>query len=615
MRSGEQLNCQIDHTNESCLLPFTPKGIHKDINGSSNAAAVYLKLLEKFPDDLVARWLLNVAYMSIGQHPEKVPARWLIPPDAFNSPIDFPHFTDKAISTGVNTMGLSGGTSLEDFNNDGFLDIMVSSWGPHDQLELYLSNGTGGFDRHTSEAGLTGITGGLNLVHADYDNDGDLDVLVLRGAWLSSQGAQPNSLLRNNGDATFSDVSRSSGIYSEHPTQTAAWGDYDNDGDLDLFIGNESDTQSHACELFSNQGDGTFTEMAATQGLNTTGYFKGAVWGDVDNDGDQDLYLSDLKGPNRLFINGGAETGFTFQDEAITRGVTQPENSFPTWFWDYDNDGWLDIFATAFPLDCYGSFSAEMAAYYLGTETACELPRLYRNKGDGTFEDVTAKTGLNRPLFAMGSNFGDADNDGYADMYLGTGEPDFQSIIPNVFLAYRSGKFVDVSEASGTGHLQKGHGVAFGDIDNDGDQDVYITLGGAYEGDTFHNALFSNPGNTNNWIQLELEGTTANRNAIGARVELVINEGGTKRHIFRTINSGGTFGADPFRAEIGIGTAESIETVNISWPGSENTQSFLNMPINNRYTIIEGDSIPRKMIMRPVMLNDTHEGDHTHHAH
>ena len=192
--------------------------------------------------------------------------------------------------------GLSGGTCLDDFNNDGLIDIFMTGFGLLEQCHLLINNGKGSFDDKTTAAGLTGIVGGLNCIQADYNNDGYLDIFILRGAWLESQGNFPNSLLKNNGDGTFTDVTKSAGLLSYHPTQTAAWADYDRDGFIDLFIGNESNVNAtNTCEFYKNNGDGTFSEIADKVGLGGIKEFvKGVSFGDINNDNYPDLYLSIL---------------------------------------------------------------------------------------------------------------------------------------------------------------------------------------------------------------------------------------------------------------------------------------------------------------------------------
>ncbi len=204
---------------------------------------------------------------------------------------------------------------------------------------------------------------------------------------------------------------------------------------------------------------------------------------------------------------------------------------------------------------------------------------LYHNNHDGTFTNVADSLGLNTSVFAMGANFGDIDNDGYLDMYLGSGNPDYKSLVPNKMFRNLGGKaFADVTASARVGHLQKGHGVAFADMDNDGDQDIYIDMGGAYPGDAYPNAFFMNPGqNANHWIALKLEGTTANRSAIGSTIKVVFTENGVSRALYRDVNSGGSFGASPLRREIGIGQATQIDQIEIHWHGSGKTQLFRNI--------------------------------------
>src|SRR6185369_10547919 len=355
----------------------------------------------------------------------------------------------------------------------------------------------------TEQAGLLGEVGGLNLIQADFNNDGFPDVLVLRGAWLRDEGRFPKSLLRNNGDGTFEDVTESAGLLSFKPTQTAVWFDYDNDGWIDLFVGYETvgASSTNRCELYHNNGNGTFSECALECGVGFVGFVKGVCSADFDKDGRPDLFLSVLGGPNVLFHNDGpaatnsaGHTVWKFSDVARQTGVTEPLYSFSCWFFDYDNDGWEDLFVCGYHIHDVGDVCAD----YLGLTTDAERPRLYHNNRDGTFSDVTRQTGLYRVLHGMGANFGDLDNDGYLDFYVGTGDPDLATIIPNRMFRNDSGKrFQDVTASGGFGNLQKGHGVSFGDIDNDGDQDIYENMGGAVSGDVYHNVLYLNPGNTN----------------------------------------------------------------------------------------------------------------------
>ena len=197
---------------------------------------------------------------------------------------------------------------------------------------------------------------------------------------------------------------------------------------------------------------------------------------------------------------------------------------------------------------------------------------------------------MTRPAMPMGANYGDLDNDGWLDIYLGTGEPDLASLMPNVMYRNLEGSFVDVTFAGGFGHLQKGHGVALGDLDNDGDQDLFHQLGGFYPGDTFGNALFENPGTDGNWVTLRLRGSKANRFGVGARIEAQIDEGGKQRTIHVLAGSGGSFGASSLQQEIGIGRAERIERLTLRWPGSATIQTFEEVAGGRIYEVWEGET-------------------------
>jgi hypothetical protein len=197
----------------------------------------------------------------------------------------------------------------------------------------------------------------------------------------------------------------------------------------------------------------------------------------------------------------------------------------------------------------------------------------------------------------MGSNFGDFDNDGFLDIYLGTGDPNFTSLVPNrMFKNVNGDRFSEITSTARTGHLQKGHGVACGDWDRDGNIDIFIELGGAVNGDKFHNAMFQNPGHYNNWVALKLVGEKSNKAAIGARLKIVTS-GTEPKTIYRHITSGSSFGANPLEQTIGIGKSESIESIEVTWPASNTTQVFKDVPTKRFFQITE-------------FSNDLHELDY-----
>ncbi len=619
LRLGEKENCLTNHNPESCLFPIQAGGIHQLQRGSRGVIDALTEQLNLSPSDLRARWLLNFAYMTVGEWPAKVPSDWLIPPQVFESEYDIKRFPDVAGALGLHVNDLGGGCILDDFDNDGLNDIVASSWSLDGQLRYFRNEGDGRFVERTAEAGLQGMVSGLNIQQTDYNNDGWLDIWMLRGAWLSKAGRIPNSLLRNNRDGTFTDVTAEAGLLSLHPTQTSTWLDFDGDGWLDVFIGNETwvSQDPDLCELYRNNRDGTFSEVAAESGLRIAALVKGVTSGDYDNDGRPDLYISCRNRANLLFRNAGpaatnaaGRVTWRFRNTTAAAGLDETVHSFPTWFFDYDNDGFEDIFASGYLLRDV----SDVAADYLGIRHTGARPRLYRNLGNGTFTNVTAATHLDRLCHTMGSNFGDLDNDGWLDFYLGTGDPDFTMVIPNRMFRNAGGKFFqEVTSSSGTGHLQKGHGVGFSDLDNDGDQDIYAVIGGAFVGDHYSNSLFLNPGHGNRWLKIQCVGGRSNRAAIGSRIKVSIQTPDGPRTIYKTVNSGGSFGSSPLRQEIGLGNATSVTQVEIQWQGSGLRQVVKDLKPDQAYRIVEGDPKAVSLTL-PRITFDTQSKNH-HHAH
>ena len=504
LRLAETQNCALHPNAEACILPLRGRGIHSLQTPARQAIAAFTEVLRSTetaaPEGLSgeasarnwslggpppvrndagqqylsARWLLNIAYMTVGGYPDEVPVPYRLPTETFRSAETMPRFANIAPALGLDTFDMSGGAVADDFDNDGYLD---------------------------------------------------------------------------------------------------------------LYVGNETSRALVApSQLFRNNGDGTFTDVAEAAAVMNYRYAKAAVWGDYDGDGLQDLYVSNYGGSNRLYRNTGR--GF-FIDEAQRLGVAGPTGSFPAWFWDVDNDGLLDLYVSA-----YTAGIEHLAASALGRPAATEASRLYRGTGRGRFEEVSGRYGLTEPTAAMGSNFGDLDNDGYPDFYLGTGYPPYHSVMPNVMYRNRDGRgFSNVTYAGAFGHLQKGHGVVFADLDNDGDQDVFQQMGGAFPGDRFGNTLYENPGFGNHWITIDLEGVHSNRSAIGSRIRAVVvdERGGGRRSIYRHVNSGGSFGGNPLRQTLGLGGTSRIERLDIFWPATGSTQTFTDLPVDRAIHVVEGE--------------------------
>ena len=587
LHKAELDNGIYHRSDERCLLSGKPGQPLARTGDVVKAIDYFSQYLKERPDEIEVRWLLNIAHMYAGTYPNGVPRAQLIPATAFASGEDAGRFIDVAPRAGVNSVSLSGGVIVDDFDGDGRLDLVTSSIDSCAPVHFFRRNDDGTFSDRAAQAGLGDQLGGLNILQTDYNNDGRLDILVLRGGW---ETPQRKSLLRNNGDGTFTDVTIASGLSKVLTgTQAAVWTDIDNDGFLDLFVGNENGP----AQLFRNLRDGTFDDIAARAGVDKKGFNKGVAAADYDNDGWPDLYVSNLGGANFLYRNNHDGT---FTELARGAGVPGPGQGFPTWFFDYDNDGHQDLFVGSFVTSV-----DEAARAYLRLPRSGNTVKLYRNLGDGSFQDVTRQAGLDKVLMVMGANFGDIDNDGFLDMYLGTGNPSYGSLVPSLLLRNKGGKaFVDVTVSSGTGELHKGHGVAFADLDRDGDEEIVFEVGGATPGDAHALRLFDNPGHGNDWIVVKLLGVKTNRAAIGARITVTVDGEDGERVIHRSVGSGGSFGASPLMQHIGLGRAARNVEVDVWWPTSNTRQHFSNVGKNRFLEITEFGEAPRT-VEQPVL--------------
>jgi tetratricopeptide (TPR) repeat protein len=572
---------------------FPPRNTHASYerkDESKLAIEYFQKYLNRRPDDLEVRWLLNLAYMTLGEYPSGVPAAYLIPEKDFRSQESLGRFADVAPAAGLNVFRGAGGVIVDDFDNDGLLDVVVSSMDVCDPIRFFHNNGDGTFSDRTEQAGLMDQLGGLNIVQADYNNDGCMDILVLRGGW---EFPQRKSLLQNNCHGTFTDVTDASGLGATvTSTQAAVWADIDNDGYLDLFIANERARS----QLFHNQGNGTFKEIGNAAGIDQPAMSKGVTAADYDHDGFVDFYVTHQNGVNFLYHNNG---DLTFTEVGRQAGVQAPSFSFATWFFDYDNDGWPDLFA-----DSYLGAVDESVKTYLGQPHNAETLKLYRNKHDGTFEDVSAQVGLDKVFMPMGANFGDVDNDGFLDIYLGLGQPSFTAVLPHVLLHNKEGKsFVDITESSGTGELHKGHGIAFADLSRRGSEDIVAEIGGAVPSDKHALRLFENPGNDNDWLNVRLVGVKSNRSAVGAEMKVTVEDGNAApRSLYRTVGQTSSFGANPMEQNIGLGHDARAITLDVWWPATGTRQHFTGVAKNQYLEIKEFATSYTRLERRPFRL-------------
>lgn len=608
LRQAQSVNCIENHTGPACIMPFYDESELVDRDGALNAMGLFGQLAvsvsPESPIFLATKWLVNVAALMLGMQSDLAP-HLKIDPQVFAPETDFPRFRNVAPELGVATSSFAGGVIADDFDGDGLIDLMVSSLDTAAPLRVFRNAGDNGFEDVSGVTGLAGITGGLNLTHADYDNDGDVDVYIQRGAWRRADGTWPNSLLRNDGGFRFTDVAHMAGLAGDgldSPTQTAAWADYDNDGDVDLYVGNETtDDASFPAHLFRNEGDGTFTEVAAAAGVTNDRWAKSVAWGDLDADGYEDLFVSNYQGVNRFYRNN---RDGTFVDVAAELGVEGPDASFLSWFWDTDNDGNLDLLVNSSqPVAMSGDAPPiwQIAASRVGVAAESPFPRLFQGNGDGTVRDASAGAGIDRITYPMGANFGDLDNDGWLDHYLGTGYPTYEALMPNVmYRGLGGGRFEEITFAGGFGHLAKGHAIAFADFDHDGDQDVFEQMGGMLLSDPYPDTLYQNPGFDRSWLKLQLVGVEANRGAIGSRVRIDVDGPEGPRSLYRRVGTGASFGGNPLRVELGLGDATRIIGGEIRWAGSGTIQTLgADLRLDSMYRIVEG-SDPEPVQLVPV---------------
>jgi len=607
VRRGEFDNCALQHTGESCVMPLAGHGVHVEPSGAK-AAAKWLTLeLEVFDaGSQASKWMLNVVHMQLGTWPGGVREAWRLPASAFDSDYDVGKFPNVAKALGLDFYGITGSVAADDFSHDdGTLEHVAGGmlqW-PGGRLSSQFKAQANGTFVDASLASSIKQVGSVHLFkQADYDNDGDLDLFAARGGWAPFLQL-PNSLLRNDakpgGAAKFTEVSYSAGTVTYQGTHTAEWADFDLDGHLDIYVGNEQ----NPCALHRNNGDGTFTNVAQAMGVETCGWVKGVAWGDIDGDNYPDLFVSTMSGPNYLYHN---QKGTGFLEVAGAKGVRDhPRLGFPVGFMDFDNDGCEDVLVAAHrspdPGETFAFYSGEpwreeaIVERRVGEHSRHN--RLYRNKCDGTgrFDDISLTTpGVGKTIGAMSMNFGDIDNDGFLDVYTGTSMPDLRALQPNSMLRNDGGKgFQDVTFSGGFGHLQKGHGIAFADVNNDGHVDVSISLGGGVVGDKMFDALFLNPGTFfhNSWLKLSLVGVKSNKLGQGARLKVTTADG---RNIYMTQGLTASFGSNPVKIQhIGLGDIgpDGVVDVEIAWPiAGAAPQTVRGVRANSWVTVTEGSS-------------------------
>ncbi|HEU4388552.1 MAG TPA: CRTAC1 family protein [Blastocatellia bacterium] len=589
-----------------CSLPL---GLfHDRAEYSRKAANAFEGLLDRYNSrNRLYQWLLNFCYMTVNEFPQEVPPRYLIKGEFIEAfygarraeaekQFSWLVLDDRARDLGVDTYNTGRGMAVEDFDRDGYLDIVTG--GSFEDVRYYRNDRGRKFIDHTAESGLSGIKQPFIISCADYGNDGWMDLFFGRpfGSF---------SLYRNNRDGTFTDVTKSSGLMDckaeeqVAATWVSAWADVDNDGDVDLFLAQWGFKMPFVTGLMARprldsklliNEDNRFVDRTELFGLGDVvrdEYFIGATFGDYDGDGFADLFLSSpLKNTSALLHN---REGKRFEK---TRLTDRTEGGFSAAFVDVNHDGRLDIFQAAF---ADATTSTEMAVFgenrdrYNSGHSTVLIQR-----PDGRFED--RKEFFDIPMGTMGASFGDINNDGAYDFYLGTGTPEGWFILPNLmYLGQMEGvrpaeRTANVSMLSGLGTVQKGHGIVFFDFDNDGDQDIYSSLGGMWPADRWPNQFFVNDSRLkNSWVKIRLRGRRSNYFGLGATIKITArNDSGEEIVRYYLMGQGPGFGSTAYIAHIGLLNAVRIKEVEVYWPASERTKKY-SAELNTLVTLDEGE--------------------------
>jgi len=537
-----------------------------------SAARVGSEALDADPDNERARAWLWLTAQKMGGYPAFVPTEQRMEMKVgYAKPTV--EFEDIAARIGLDKTSGGRGLAVFDYNNDGLLDVVIAA--AHGWCNLYRNNGDGTFTDVCIGSGIDICVNGFIIAAGDYNNDGYTDLFITRLGFYVGEA----QLFRNNGEGTFTDVTEEAGLKIWGPGFNASWVDYDCDGRLDLFVSNNLGglfDRKTPNRLFHNNGDGTFTEVTEASGLATIWPTLGAAWGDYNNDGYPDLFLSNAMGRSQLYRNNGDGT---FTDVSEEAGITEYCIGSATFWCDYNNDGWLDI--VQFTWSDHENVIHTMR-YGEGPPDS-QTQRIYHNNGDGTFTLRDRDVGLDGCWGTMSGNAGDFNNDGHLDLVLGNGSPRMDRLEPPILLQNDGKRFHNITFAAGLPFGGKGHGANMADLFGDGRLSVLLAAGGAYPGDLLTTRVFYPKWLPGNYLNVRLAGVESNRSAIGARV--CLEAGGRKQ--YREVSGGSNFGCLPFEQHFGLAAIEKIDALQIRWP-SGLIQRFTDLPVNTTLRFTEG---------------------------
>lgn len=464
-------------------------------------------------------------------------------------------FTKVLTGPVVTTAGDSRSVNWVDVNNDGWIDLMITNGPSAGQVNfLYLNDGTGNFTAVTGDPVVSDAKPFDGASWADTDNDGDMDCFVV--TWYGVT----NYFYTNNGSGTFTKITTgplvTQGTYSE----TCSWGDYDKDGLVDLYICNSDGAFKN--NLFHNSGNNTFTQITTGDMVNDTYASRSVNWTDIDNDGDPDLFVTNEVGEDEnIYRNDGAGVFIK-----ITTGdlLNNGGNTMSSSWADYDNDGDMDVF--------------------LANDQGDNA--LFRNEGSFNFTKIISDTVSNSDGRSFSSAWSDIDNDGDQDLFVTNSFMTGSLLLNFLYINNGDGSFSRIDNTVPATDMDWSYGCAFGDYDNDGFEDLAVATC-RYSGIDRNDLLYHNDGNGNNWITIKLIGTTSNKAAIGAKIKIKATINGSSVWQMREISAQSSYcGQNDMRAHFGLGDADSVEEVMISWPSGLN-ETFPALAANQFINITE----------------------------
>ena len=571
----------LQQNNSTIIYPVSKNQAQEKEEYTEAAIEFYSRLRKAFPENRDYLWKLNLCHMLLGTYPGSLPIEdqlLLNPLGQFTSPSTFYNLSGEM---GIRHQSIGGASVLLDIDNDKDLDVFTCSHHMEDQALIYEYDNYK-YKEVQNNIGLKDLPGGSRVSTIDYNNDGFDDLFIARGALQGITGQLPNTLLKGSASGKFEDVAAEVGITSKYPTENISWSDVDLDGDVDFYSNNSKTGLYIPGELFYNNGNSFSGSLDKVFGPMNAINASASTFADIDGDRWPDLIVLNSEGRNHVFLNKKGRF-----EASSKHSIERFENGSCVLSFDFDNDGDLDLLIT-------GKGSKDLLASEDFTKSINEnsgvFTQLFINDGSGRFSPFTNMGGLERVNYVNAASYIDINNDGFLDIYLSTGGFINDDIVPNrLFINDKGLGLKEVSTSSRTACISKTYGIAVGDLDGDGDSDLYLNGGGFYSGDLGTDVYFNNRyQGDNRWVSLALKGNKNNRQGIGAVIKIEgLDKEGNSKQVFRHISNGdGPFTVD-VQTPIGLGDMQVIKKLEVRWPLGH-VQRFSDLAVNQKYLVEEG---------------------------